>query len=104
MSLKNTEAADADFHSKEQYVDIKMGRHDIFFKKGYDVLYTINDFIIGIWFLIGSIFFYFESLQTWGVTLFVLGSVQLLIRPTIRLIHRFHMRSYYKNEYEQKRN
>ncbi|MFQ3545984.1 YrhK family protein [Halobacillus rhizosphaerae] len=99
---KHSEQADADFHSKEQYADIKMGSHNIFFKKGYDVLYTINDFIIGVWFLIGSIFFYFESLKTWGVTLFVLGSLQLLIRPTIRLVHRFHMRNYYRKEYEEK--
>ncbi len=87
---------------KQQYVDVQMGKHDLFFKKNYNILYTLNDILLGLWFFIGSIFFYFESLKTWGVTLFVIGSFQLLIRPTIRLVHRFHLRKHYKKEYEKK--
>jgi heme O synthase-like polyprenyltransferase len=93
---------DAKKQSKKEYVEIQMGRHDLFFKKGYEVFYTINELLLGMWFLIGSVFFYFETMKTWGVTLFVLGSVQMLIRPTIRLVHRFHLRKHYENEYEEK--
>lgn len=96
--------ADANSHTREQYVEIKMGNHDLFFKKGYKVLYTLNDFLLGLWFLIGSIFFYFESLKTWGVTLFVLGSLQMLIRPSIRMVHSIHMKKLYQKEYEEKQN
>ncbi|MFC0522899.1 YrhK family protein [Pontibacillus salicampi] len=96
--------ADAAHHNKEEYVDIKIGNHDLFFKKTYEILYTLNDVLIGIWFLVGSICFYFtEPIKTWGVSLFVLGSVQLLIRPTIRLIHRTHLKRLYKQEYEYKK-
>lgn len=87
--------------TKSEYVDIKMGRHDLFFKKGYQIWYTVNDFLLGIWFLIGSVFFFYESTKTWGVILFVLGSAQMLIRPTIRLIHRFHLKKHYEQKYEQ---
>ncbi|WP_394218277.1 YrhK family protein [Halobacillus trueperi] len=86
---------------KQKYIDLHVGKHDIFFKKTYDILYTINDVLLGLWFLIGSIFFYFEHLKTWGVTLFVLGSIQMLIRPTIRLVHYFHMRKVYGDQYEK---
>jgi hypothetical protein len=81
--------------NEQKYVDFDIGKHEFFFKKNYAILYTINDFLLGIWFLVGSIFFYFEHLKTWGVTLFVLGSIQMLIRPTIRLIHNFHLRKEY---------
>ncbi|MBH0229036.1 YrhK family protein [Halobacillus sp. KCTC 3957] len=81
-----------------------MGKQGLFVKKGYDTLYTINDVLLGLWFLIGSICFYFETLKMWGVTLFVLGSVQMLIRPTIRLVHHFQLRNEYEDEYERKNN
>ncbi|UOR10859.1 YrhK family protein [Halobacillus amylolyticus] len=102
MATRKEQTANAQTNSKQDYVDIKMGNHDLFVKKGYDMMYTINDFLLGMWFLIGSIFFYFESLKDWGVTLFVLGSVQMLIRPTIRLFHRFQLRKHYENEYDRK--
>lgn len=97
-----SENANAKTHTKSEYVEIKMGHHGLFFKKGYEVWYTLNDILLGVWFLIGSVCFYFESLKEWGVSLFVLGSVQMLIRPTIRLIHRFHLKKHYKKEYESK--
>ncbi|MCA1012301.1 YrhK family protein [Halobacillus halophilus] len=104
MSNLSNEKADAQKHSKDQYVDIKMGEHDLFFKKSYEVLYTVNDFLLGLWFLIGSVCFYFEAAKTWGVSLFVLGSLQMLIRPTIRLVHRIHLKNIYRKEYENKQN
>ncbi|SFJ48159.1 YrhK-like protein [Halobacillus dabanensis] len=88
---------------KQKYVDFHLGKHELFINKNYEMLYTINDFLLGIWFLVGSIFFYFEHLKHWGVTLFVLGSIQMLIRPTIRLIHNFHLRKEYAEKYEKKK-
>ena len=102
IKMSKHKKANAQTQSKEEYVDIQMGHHDLFFKKGYQVFYTVNEFLLGLFFLIGSIFFYFESLKTWGVSLFVLGSLQMLIRPTIRLIHRFDLKNHYKEEYENK--
>ncbi|TKD71357.1 YrhK family protein [Pseudalkalibacillus hwajinpoensis] len=97
-------SANAQTQSKDEYVDIQMGHHDLFFKKGYQVFYTVNEFLLGLSFLIGSVFFYFESLKMWGVSLFVLGSFQMLIRPSIRLIHRFDLRNHYREEYEKQKN
>lgn len=99
---ENKRNANAQTQSKDKYIEIKMGRHNLFFKKGYDLSYTINDLLLGLWFLVGSIFFLYESLKDWGVYLFILGSVQMLIRPTIRLIHRFQLRKHYSDEYERK--
>ncbi|GAE91971.1 hypothetical protein JCM21714_944 [Gracilibacillus boraciitolerans JCM 21714] len=88
---------------REDYVNHKMEKHNRFYKNIYNVLYTINDFTIAIWFLIGSILFYFESLKNWGVTLFVIASFQFLIKPTIRLVHEVQARKHYGNEYDHKK-
>ncbi|MFD2639996.1 YrhK family protein [Piscibacillus salipiscarius] len=91
----------AQHQSREDYIDEQMQQHKRFYKKIYNVLYTLNDFTVAFWFLIGSIFFYFESLKTWGVTLFVLASFQFAIKPTIRLIHEIKARGHYGREYDQ---
>lgn len=89
--------------TREEYVESRMNTHSQFFKGIYKTLYTINDFAAGLWFFIGSILFYFsEPLKTWGVTLFVLGSIQFMIRPAIRLVHEAHARKHYGEEYDKK--
>ncbi|WP_269091770.1 YrhK family protein [Priestia megaterium] len=63
---------------------------------------TINDFLIGICFLISSILFFYDSLKNIGIWLFILGILQLLIRPTIKLVHDFYLRKYLKAGYRNK--
>ncbi|MEC0284485.1 YrhK family protein [Terribacillus saccharophilus] len=77
---------------------IRVGEYGIFFKRPYQIMYMLNDFLIGIIFLIGSFFFLYESLKTAGCWLFAVGSLLLLIRPTIRLVHDIHYKRYSKNQ------
>ncbi|MDX6152808.1 YrhK family protein [Marinococcus sp. PL1-022] len=92
-----------DYSSRNEYIESRMKNHTPFFKKIYNTLYTINDFLLGLWFFIGSICFYFEGpWRILGVTLFVVASFQFLIRPSIRLIHEFHARRHYGREYDRK--
>ena len=66
-----------------------IGHREMVIHRRYEVLSIINDFTLGLWFTIGSICFFYEGeILTIGVWLFVIGSVQLLIRPAIRL-HRY---------------
>ncbi|WP_080437532.1 MULTISPECIES: YrhK family protein [Yersiniaceae] len=51
--------------------------------------------MIAVWFLIGSIFFFYDSLMTGGTWLFVAGSLQLLLRPVITLAELIHVRKAY---------
>ncbi|WP_066187960.1 MULTISPECIES: YrhK family protein [Gracilibacillus] len=57
----------------------------------YKFLYQINDLILGIIFLIGSFLFFSESTTFYGTILFVIGSVQMLIRPVISIVHDIHI-------------
>ncbi|QNI04206.1 YrhK family protein [Halomonas sp. SH5A2] len=76
-------------HPKTRDWTFTIGHRELIVHQRYEVLSMINDFLLGIWFTIGSVCFFFEGeLKTLGVWLFVIGSLQLLIRPTIRL-HRY---------------
>ncbi len=85
-------------HNRTLEEEIQIGKYEVFFKKSYKILYTVNDILIGIWFLIGSLCFFKDSLQTIGVWLFTIGSAELLIRPTIKLIHDLHLKNHIKQQ------
>ncbi|MDW5376927.1 YrhK family protein [Halomonas sp. HP20-15] len=66
-----------------------IGHDELVIHQRYEVLSIINDFMLGLWFAVGSVCFFFEGgIKTLGVWLFLIGSVQLLLRPMIRL-HRY---------------
>jgi hypothetical protein len=42
--------------------------------------------------VLGSIFFFFKSTETLALWMFLIGSLQFFMRPTIRLARLFHLR------------
>lgn len=52
----------------------------------YELYRTIVEFLAAVLFIIGSIFFFYESLVFAGTWLFLIGSVFFAVRPTIRLL------------------
>ena len=54
-----------------------------------------NDLLIAICFLIGSFFFLSNSLEERGTWLFIVGSIQLLIKPLLKLASLIHVRHVY---------
>ncbi|WP_019415835.1 YrhK family protein [Paenisporosarcina sp. TG20] len=81
-----------------------MGTFEVSFDKKYRIIALLNDLTLGLEFLIGSILFLSESTQTAGVILFIIGSVQLLSRPLLKILHAFHFsrknRTYFDNSSE----
>lgn len=72
-------------------VVIHVGREELVIRQRYETLAIINDILIGVWFLIGSFFFFSDTLSYAGTWLFVIGSAEMLIRPVIRLARRVHI-------------
>lgn len=68
-----------------------MGREELVIRRRYEVLSIINDILVGLWFLVGSILFFSEATTYAGTWLFVIGSIELLIRPNLRLLRRVHL-------------
>ncbi|MDM5201463.1 YrhK family protein [Fictibacillus enclensis] len=78
--------------NKEDYLNLEIGNYEVWVRKRYKILYTLNDFMIGLWFLAGSILFLVESAKTVGVWLFIVGSLQLVMRPAIALANDLHVK------------
>jgi len=81
-------------NSKNQAV-ISVGADHIVIERRYRALGAVNDLLIAVWFLTGSIFFFYDSLMTDGTWLFVAGSFQLLLRPVITLAELIHVKKAY---------
>lgn len=69
------------------------GSDAIVIQRKFKALGALNDLFIAIWFLGGSILFFFDSLMTAGTWLFVAGSVQLLLRPALTLAELIHIKN-----------
>ncbi len=71
--------------------DVRLGREELRIRGRYEVISILNDILVAVWFIVGSILFFFESTATAGTWLFLLGSTELLLRPVIRLTRRTHL-------------
>jgi hypothetical protein len=70
---------------------LKIGNEELIIRRRYEVLSIINDFLIAVWFLAGSILFLFPDYEKAAIWLFIIGSFQFLLRPTIRLSSYIHI-------------
>lgn len=70
---------------------LHFGHDELVIRQRYEVVSIINDILIGVWFIVGSIFFFYPSFTKTGTWFFLAGSIELLIRPTIRLARRIHL-------------
>jgi hypothetical protein len=70
---------------------ITFGHDELVIRRRYEVLSILNDIMVALWFVSGSILFFSESTTTIGTWFFLVGSIQLLLRPLIRLTRRVHL-------------
>jgi|GEM_PF-1940933 len=68
------------------------GAEQLVINRRYEVASMLNDIMTGMWFVVGSCFFFFDALQTAAAWLFLIGSIELLIRPIIRIAKDVHLR------------
>jgi len=77
--------------SDEEDVTLRVGREELRIRGVYETVSIVNDVMVALWFVVGSILFFSDSTTTVGTWLFLAGSVQLLVRPVIRLSRRVHL-------------
>ena len=70
----------------------RVGREEVVVRRRYELASIVNDLLIGIWFAVGSILFFSPATTRAGTWLFLVGSIQLTIRPVIRLTRNLHLR------------
>lgn len=70
---------------------VRLGPDELLLRQRYEVLSILNDIAVALWFVVGSILFFSPATTYAGTWLFLLGSLQLLARPVIRLSRRVHL-------------
>lgn len=85
---------------------LHFGGEELLIRKRYEVLSIVNDILVALWFTVGSALFFSEATNTAGVWLFLIGSIELGIRPMIRLSRHMHLqriqsRAYATHESDQ---
>ncbi|WP_047868343.1 YrhK family protein [Nocardiopsis sp. RV163] len=71
---------------------LHVGRDELVIRRRYETASIVNDILIALWFIAGSIMFFSEAWSTAGTWCFLVGSVELLVRPVIRLGRQLHIR------------
>ncbi|MBW5799094.1 YrhK family protein [Halomonas elongata] len=83
-----------DSKQKSDVAIFHIGHDELIIRQRYEVLSIANDILIGTWFIIGSIFFFYPSLTFTATWLFLIGSIEMMIRPVIRLTRKVHLSRY----------
>jgi YrhK-like protein len=81
----------ATVNSGPQSLVLVLGHRELVIRRRYEALSIINDILIAVWFTVGSFMFFSDALTYAGTWLFVIGSIELLIRPAIRLTRHVHL-------------
>lgn len=77
--------------SQSHPLTLALGPEQLVINRRYEVASMLNDIMTGLWFVVGSCFFFYASMQIPATWLFLIGSVQLLIRPIIRIAKDVHL-------------
>lgn len=72
----------------DEDIEFRIGHDEVVLRNRYEIASIINDLMIAVWFVVGSILFFSEATVIAGTWCFLAGSVQLLLRPLIRLTRR----------------
>ena len=75
----------------DETMRMRVGHDELVINNKYETMSIANDALIAVFFLVGSVLFYFESLHMAATTLFLLGSIDFALRPVIRIARRTHL-------------
>ncbi|EST21147.1 hypothetical protein N566_27705 [Streptomycetaceae bacterium MP113-05] len=79
-------------HRRAAPLTIRIGHDELVVRRRYEAASILNDVLIALWFVAGSVMFFFVAWETPGTWCFLIGSIQFLIRPALRLSRQFHLR------------
>ena len=79
---------------------VKIGSFELYFENIYSIYSLINDLLIGILFIGGSLVNLLDGPALLGQILYFIGSIALILRPLIKIIQNTHV---YKQHNEDKK-
>lgn len=72
---------------KEEDIEIKSGRFRLYFQNRYTLISLVNDILIGIFYIIGSLATLTDIPDIYGTYLYLIGGVFLTARPILKIFH-----------------
>src|SRR5699024_5061808 len=79
---------------------VKVGNFELYFENIYSIYSLINDLLIGILFIGGSLVSLLDGPDRLGQVLYFIGSIALILRPLIKIIQNTHV---YRQHNEDKK-
>ncbi len=70
---------------------VRIGHEELVVRRRYEAMSIANDLLIALWFVAGSVLFFWDSTTEAATWMFLLGSIEFLLRPMIRLARRVHL-------------
>lgn len=84
--------SESHFSEPQGDLSLRLGRRQVDIERRWEAASILNDVLVGVWFVAGSVLNFFADLQTVGLVLYLLGSLQLLARAFLRLGRRVYVR------------
>lgn len=82
----HSNSSEANPYSASGELDISIGKEELVIRNRYETAILFNDFLIALWFILGSAFFLMPHMANIGAWVFLFASIQFLIRPALGLI------------------
>lgn len=80
-------------HEFDEDVHIQIGKYKMIVEKRYKVLSWLNDFFLGVLYLIGSTLYLTDVDQRIAISFFLAGSVLMIARAVLNILKDLHIRS-----------
>lgn len=85
---------------RDEILRLPFTREELVVRRRYRALSIANDFLIALWFLVGSVMLLWPAWKEVGTWLFIVGSAQFLLRPLLRLAHLVRLRRIPASEWD----
>ncbi|MGN7177470.1 YrhK family protein [Cytobacillus sp. SAFR-174] len=76
---------------QQEDVHIEIGSYKMVIEKRYQAISFVNDILLGVLYLIGSILFLTDVSQTVSISFFLAGSIMMIIRAGLNLLKDLHI-------------
>ncbi|MBG9587900.1 YrhK family protein [Cytobacillus firmus] len=85
MKIKNI------VREQQEDVHIEIGKYKMVIEKRYQAVSFVNDILLGVLYLIGSILLLTDVSQTVSISFFLAGSILMIIRAGLNLLKDLHI-------------
>ena len=83
----------------EEDIELKSGQFRVYFQNRYTLISLLNDLLVGIVYILGSISSLIGLPSIYGTYFYLAGGVFLILRPLIKIIHNIYI---YKDAEERR--